>query len=149
MWRLGAWWREEEKRRRFSCRRDGFKWNFDRARKPAVPRNHQHPPSSSFQHPAFLSGSDSRPTYYRICALAFQFSRLSNCRDPPSPASWCIDAFLSTHTNRARTGTEVEGGYVHVMMFAQVAQISIEFFDALFVRFGAFALQSLVELRRR
>lgn len=39
---------------------------------------------------------------------------------------------------------EVDGRYVHVMMFAQVAQISIEFFDALFMCFGAFALEPLV-----
>ena len=127
---------------RFSCVRDGFNsscWpNSDRARKPPVSNAR-----------GFLSGSDSRPTCNRICALAFQFSRRSNSRDRPSPASCCLDAFLSSHSNWARKGTEVEGGYVHVMMFAQVAQISIEFFDALFMRFGAFALQSLVELRGR
>ena len=38
--------------------------------------------------------------------------------------------------------------YIHVVMFAQIAQIAIELFDTLLMRFSTFAFEALVQLEK-
>jgi hypothetical protein len=50
------------------------------------------------------------------------------------------------HRKQEKQSEDRDNGHVHIVVFTQIAQISIELFDAFLVRLDAFSSESFVEL---